>query len=103
MGPSSSSENEEVVCKYGDVQGLVNEESMPSFYHKLIVVEHHDTENNLWDDDANTGTDCNPPKDVYTSNGVTLRPGQLYSKALEGRPTNPLEIFFGARMAVQWY
>lgn len=73
MCPSSLSKNEEIVCKYCDVESLVNEESVPSLNNKLIVVKHHDTKNNLWDDDANTSADCDPSEDVDTTNSVTLQ------------------------------
>lgn len=103
--PSSSSKDEKIVRENCDVESLVDEESMPSLNDERIVVEHNNTEDDLWNDYANTSADCNPSEYIHTTNRVALYHNQHPFKPIQHhkQPTKPREIFFGASIAVQWY
>ena len=73
MGPLSSSQHEKIVRKNYKVQGLKDQESVPSLNHKRLVVEYDHTQNHLGYKNTYSGTNCNPLEDVHGPHKVTLR------------------------------
>lgn len=72
--PFSSAQNEEIVYKHRNIQGLVYQKRMPSLDHKLLVEKDYHAEDDLGYDDADPSTNGKPSEDVDGTNSIALFP-----------------------------